>query len=123
MHGRLSQAHSESWLYDQVPHAACHDSMVTEGDSGHAKDAGIDSYITRLQAGERDNVQQIMSDLRVVRFQDAQTFLEAVKPYDDSFMNFALGSVLDSLSPARASLSHTKSYRTLLAVYKGDKLL
>ncbi|KAF7799554.1 hypothetical protein EIP86_010791 [Pleurotus ostreatoroseus] len=65
-----------------------------------------------------------MADLRAVHFAEPEAFLDALKAYDDSFMNFALGSLLDSMNPAYPH-SHDRSTisRTLLAVYKGDQLL
>ena len=62
-----------------------------------------------------------MTEIRVVTFKDPETFLQTVQSYDDSFMNFALGSLLDSMHPAQAG--KTTRYRTLLAVYKEDNLL
>lgn len=65
-----------------------------------------------------------MPDLRVVQFSKPETFLDAVRPYDDSFMNFPVGSLLDSLDPANPrTKDRTVQYRTLLAVYKGDDLM
>ncbi|KAJ3542540.1 hypothetical protein NM688_g5960 [Phlebia brevispora] len=63
-----------------------------------------------------------MSDIRVIHFQDPQAFLDAVKQYDDSFMNFALGSLLDSLNSENSlAKDQPATYRTLLAAYKGDR--
>ena len=64
-----------------------------------------------------------MTEIRVVTFKDPETFLQTVQSYDDSFMNFALGSLLDRIDPARPGGPPTKQDRTLLAVYKGDNLL
>ncbi len=65
-----------------------------------------------------------MVDLRVVHFLDPEAFVDAVKPFDDTYMNFALGGVLNSMKPGHP-LANDRSAdaRTLLAVYKGEKLL
>ena len=74
--------------------------------------------------GQLCNPQVTMADFRAVHFAKPEAFLDALKAYDDSFMNFALGSLLDSMNPAYPH-SHDRSTisRTLLAVYKGDQLL
>lgn len=65
-----------------------------------------------------------MANLRAVHFAEPKAFLDALKTYDDSFMNFALGSLLDSMDPAYPHSQNSSAIsRTLLAVYKGDQLL
>ncbi|KAI0928993.1 hypothetical protein AcW1_006064 [Taiwanofungus camphoratus] len=66
-----------------------------------------------------------MSGLRVVHFKDPIDFLNAMEPYDDNSMNFALGSLLDNMDETqRLSQAHWGSQtRTLLAVFRGDELL
>lgn len=65
-----------------------------------------------------------MADLRVAQFTDPEDFLDAVNLVDHSFMNFALGSVLDSMDPAEIEvLELTSASRTLLVVYKGEHVL
>ncbi|KAJ3521308.1 hypothetical protein NM688_g9032 [Phlebia brevispora] len=65
-----------------------------------------------------------MSDIRVVHFQEPQAFLDAVKHYDDSFMNFSLGTLLDSLDPDNSREERQPATCwTLLAVYRGGKLI
>lgn len=66
-----------------------------------------------------------MPKYRVVTYSDPQDFVDACKPFDDSFLNFTLGSLLDSLNSANltakgADTSHTD--RTMIAVFNGDQL-
>ncbi|KAJ3522736.1 hypothetical protein NM688_g8831 [Phlebia brevispora] len=73
---------------------------------------------------ERAYLQVAMPDIRVVRFDEPRAFLDAVKDYDDSFMNFSLGALLDSLEPANPrGKEQPATSRTLLAVYKGEQLI
>ncbi len=65
-----------------------------------------------------------MEKIRVTNFTNPQEFLDAVKSHDDSFMNFAIGSLLDSLDEASARARMlTTNHRTLICVHKGEKLL
>ncbi|PSR77650.1 hypothetical protein PHLCEN_2v7840 [Hermanssonia centrifuga] len=65
-----------------------------------------------------------MEKIRVTNFTNPQEFLDAVKSHDDSFMNFAIGSLLDSLDEASARARMlTTNHRTLICVHKGKKLL
>lgn len=65
------------------------------------------------------------SPFRLVDFRNPDDFIEAVKNYDDSFMNFALGALLDSVNPSQAAAQARwgGGPRTLLAIYRGDDLL
>ena len=63
-------------------------------------------------------------DLRVVRFEDPQACLSATKDFDDSFMNFCIGSLLDHLNKANTGseeLGNGNVY--LFGVYREDELL
>ncbi|TFK78392.1 hypothetical protein K466DRAFT_507347 [Polyporus arcularius HHB13444] len=61
-------------------------------------------------------------DLRFVRFADPHAFLEATKQFDDSFMNFCIGSLHDFIrSPRYAAANPPPTY--LFAIYRGDDLL
>ncbi|KAI0762549.1 hypothetical protein C8Q74DRAFT_1290988 [Fomes fomentarius] len=68
-----------------------------------------------------------MEHLHFVRFSDPKALLDATKQYDDSFMNFCRGSLLDYLSNPNKSqgpednLEDKPAY--LLAIYRGDNLL
>ena len=60
--------------------------------------------------------------LRLVRFDDPYAFLEATKQFDDSFMNFCIGSLRDHLSgPKDANDDASPVY--LFGVYQEDDLL
>lgn len=65
-------------------------------------------------------------NVKVVQFTDPQAFLEAIdlKKHDDSFMNFSLGSLMDSLDPIHiVSRNIEPGSRILLGVYERDKLV
>ena len=57
-----------------------------------------------------------MTNIRTVKFDSPNAFLEATKPWDDSFMNFCVGAVSDRIGQDAATIH-------LLAVYRGDDLL
>jgi len=76
--------------------------------------------------------------LRLVRFASAQDFIDAVEPFDDDFMDFGLGMVIDSLSPwtspgrtaIGASESHTQAAAsadtaegTFLCIFERERLV
>ena len=63
-----------------------------------------------------------METVNVVHYTNPGEFFSALKSYDDAFMNFALGSLLDSLDSTHRQPQETVD-RVLLAVYKGDQLL
>lgn len=65
-----------------------------------------------------------MSDLRVVQFTDPHAFVNPVVPYDDYFMNFGLGSVMDSLNPSHPKAQdHAPGTRVMFAVVHGEALV
>ncbi|CAL1705630.1 unnamed protein product [Somion occarium] len=66
-----------------------------------------------------------MSDYQLVNFTNPDDFVEATKKYDDCWMNFAFGALMDSLDASQAEGQRRwgPQERTLVAVYKGDSLL
>ena len=65
-----------------------------------------------------------MTGLRVVRSSNPHEFLEAVKGSDDSFMNFPLGSLMDSMDEHQIRVRNiTEDSRRLVGVYNGDTLV
>ncbi|EKM55282.1 uncharacterized protein PHACADRAFT_208796 [Phanerochaete carnosa HHB-10118-sp] len=65
-----------------------------------------------------------MANLRVVGFSNPYEFLEAVKGNDDSFMNFPLGALMDSMDEQQIRVRNiTEDSRTLVGVYDGDALV
>ena len=63
-----------------------------------------------------------MSNLRFLRFDDPRTYLETTKGYDDSFMNFGIGSLWDFLSGISSrQLPDIPTY--VFAIYRGEDLL
>ena len=64
-----------------------------------------------------------MSGLRFLRFDDPHAYLEITKDYDDSFMNYGIGSLRDFLSgtPTRQVPDTVPTY--IFAIYQGDDLL
>lgn len=63
-----------------------------------------------------------MFDLRFLRFDDPHAYLEATKDYDDSFMNFGIGSLWDFLSGMSSrELSDISTY--IFAIYQREDLL
>ncbi|KAL6298425.1 hypothetical protein BKA93DRAFT_744153 [Sparassis latifolia] len=66
-----------------------------------------------------------MSALRLVQFDRPADFLEAMKQYDDSSLNFTLGSLLDNMDDnLQFSQAHWgPKTRILLSVYRGDDLI
>ena len=73
------------------------------------------------------HIAERMTDLRVVHFTEIPAFFDAVKSYDDGFMNFALGTLYNRLEPGFSKDGNweqsTASQRVILAVYKGDDLM
>ncbi|OCH92130.1 hypothetical protein OBBRIDRAFT_727453 [Obba rivulosa] len=67
----------------------------------------------------------MLDNLRVVHFEDAQLFVDAVKEYDDSSLNFTFGSLLDNMddTQSRSQARWGPKDRVLLGVYQGDNLL
>ncbi|TCD70935.1 hypothetical protein EIP91_000841 [Steccherinum ochraceum] len=65
------------------------------------------------------------SPFRAVHFEDPSAFIEATKEHDDSFMNFAIGALLDNLDPRQAaSQAHWGGgLKTLMGVYRDHDLL
>ncbi|KAI0703558.1 hypothetical protein BC835DRAFT_1262716 [Cytidiella melzeri] len=71
-----------------------------------------------------------MSNFRLRTFSEPEQYAQACIGFDDSFMNFPLGSLLDSMSPINTvdggdQLQTTveQSLRILLAVYKAEQLI
>ena len=68
-----------------------------------------------------------MENLRVDHFTEVEPFLDLLKQYDDSFMNFMFGTLLDRLNPefyqSKDICLAESTQRTLLAVLTGDNLL
>ena len=71
-------------------------------------------------------------DLRAVQYTDPRAFVEAAATYDDYFMNFGLGFVMDSLHPAHPvniggeedkETAPVLGKRVMFAVFSGDSLL
>ncbi|KAI0094063.1 hypothetical protein BDY19DRAFT_920550 [Irpex rosettiformis] len=64
---------------------------------------------------------------RLVTFTEPEQYIEACTPFDDSFMNFPLGTLLDSIDPRNATLfvddEADPSMRIMLAVYNADQLV
>ena len=60
-----------------------------------------------------------MTDIRVVRYDDVDSFLEAIRRFDDSLVNFCLGALYD-LKGQPQKVPPTTHF---LAVYRGDELL
>ncbi|KAI0735701.1 hypothetical protein C8Q76DRAFT_610063 [Earliella scabrosa] len=71
-----------------------------------------------------------MDGLRFVQFTDAASFLEATKEYDDSFMGYSIGTLLDELDSDGLSETPSSSEKgstltgpvPLFAIYRGDEL-
>ncbi|TFK78393.1 hypothetical protein K466DRAFT_657146 [Polyporus arcularius HHB13444] len=66
------------------------------------------------------------SELRFVRFENPQEFLEATKRYDESFMNFSLGSIYDYVSRSQSTAADPSKSAVpvyLVAIYRRDELL
>jgi len=58
--------------------------------------------------------------LRLVHFQNPDDFLEATKNFDDSYMNFAVGALLDSQDTSQPHAHWGGGPRTLLGIHRGD---
>ena len=68
-----------------------------------------------------------MDGLRFVQFTDAASFLEATKEYDDSFMGYSIGTLLDELDSLTETPSSEKGSTLpvplpLFAIYRGNEL-
>lgn len=65
-----------------------------------------------------------MSKYRVVQFTESQEYINACKPYDDTFINFAFGAYLDYIGPVKTPILEDDPVPlTLLAVYSGEQLM
>ena len=66
-----------------------------------------------------------MSSYRLINFTEPDQYIAAATAFDDSFMNFPLGTLLDSLDPRNASLlpQNDPSARIMLAVYDADQFM
>lgn len=65
-----------------------------------------------------------MSDFRLVQFTSPQDFLDAVQAYDEGFMNFPIGVLLDSMNETQIKARKLKNTpRILLAVYAGEAIM
>lgn len=65
-----------------------------------------------------------MHNFRFTQFVNPHELLEALAPYDDSFMNFAFGALVDSIDDNHIRVHGlTEASRKLFAVYAGDTLL
>ena len=65
-----------------------------------------------------------MPDFRFVQFATPDELLEATAQHDDSFMNFTLGSLLDSMDETQAQMRNiTLESRKLYAIYADETLL
>ncbi|KAK7694003.1 hypothetical protein QCA50_003579 [Cerrena zonata] len=66
-----------------------------------------------------------MSGLRIVNWTNHDEFVKATSGYDDSWMNFAIGALLDSLDPGqvKSQARWGPAERTLVGLYRGDQLL
>ncbi|KAH9927444.1 uncharacterized protein BXZ73DRAFT_78494 [Epithele typhae] len=70
-----------------------------------------------------------MDDLRLVHFNTPQAFLEATREFDDSFMGFCVGSLLDYLAEHPDAAADTPADAAsskpvyLYAIYENDDLL
>jgi hypothetical protein len=65
-----------------------------------------------------------MPDFRLVTFSNPNELVEACATFDDSFMNFPFGSLLDSLDASNRHVSQIDpSDRTLLAIYEANDLM
>lgn len=68
---------------------------------------------------------QSLGPYRLVHFVNPDDFVQATAKHDDSFMNFSVGALLDSLDPnlAKAHERWGGGSRTLLGVYRGAELM
>ena len=65
-----------------------------------------------------------MPNFCVTRSLDPHEFLDAVKASDDSFMNFPLGALMDSMDEYQVRVRNiTDDSRKLLGVYDGETLV
>ena len=62
-----------------------------------------------------------MSTFRVVKFSNPLEFVEALRDKDDSFLNFPLGTFLDSFDPHHHDA--TKTSRLQWAIYKDNEVM
>ena len=64
------------------------------------------------------------AEMRVVRFQDAASFVEAAKQFDDPFMNFCLGPLIaESLTAPKENAGDNTSQAFLFGVFQEHDLL
>lgn len=65
-----------------------------------------------------------MSGFRLVQFTCPQDFLHAVQAYDEGFMNFPIGVLLDSMNEIQITARKLKNTpRMLLAIYAGEAIV
>ena len=63
-----------------------------------------------------------MADLRFVRFDDPHAFLQESKKFDDSYMNFGLGSLYDFVNGLSTRVFADVPLR-IFTIYRGEELL
>ena len=64
-----------------------------------------------------------MEDLRYVHIADPRVFLEATKDFDDSFMNFSIGTMTDYLARRRPDQEDEPDAFYFSTISKGEQLL
>ncbi|KIP12356.1 hypothetical protein PHLGIDRAFT_331622 [Phlebiopsis gigantea 11061_1 CR5-6] len=65
-----------------------------------------------------------MSNLHLVQFRTPQEFLQAVEAHDDAFLNWSVGSLLESTDQVQIKMRKLKGIpKILLAVYENDALI
>ncbi|KZT69541.1 hypothetical protein DAEQUDRAFT_811313 [Daedalea quercina L-15889] len=76
------------------------------------------------------NAHPLDSELRLVLFTSAQDFVQEVEPFDDEFMNFGLGMVMDTFKGTKtgtfhgsAGLNSHSTGGTFAAVFEGERLV
>ncbi|TCD70936.1 hypothetical protein EIP91_000842 [Steccherinum ochraceum] len=64
---------------------------------------------------------------RLVHFHDQDDFLNATRPYDDGYMNYIVGTVLDNADQSPAGVNARERWgggpQAFLGVYRGDELV
>lgn len=65
-----------------------------------------------------------MTEFRLVQFTSPHDFLEALQAYDDGFMNFSIGPLLDCMDEKKIKARKLKNIpKTLIAVYDGNTVV
>ena len=66
---------------------------------------------------------EVMEEARLVKYDNAEEFLQVMQPLDDCGMNFALGPVYDRLDSVLPPEVGDQTKGIFMAVWKGERVM